>query len=142
MSLVRLIYVSRMTDDCDMEAIQKILETSRFKNTSLDITGLLCYDPAFFIQCLEGPRGNVNALYRSIAQDKRHTDVLLLEYSEVDRRLFEEWSMAFVAMGDVNKQLLAKYTGSGKFDPYRFTAEHARDFLTELAEYHTSRLDV
>ena len=132
MSLMRLIYVSRMTAECDMQAIQAILEIARKKNSAMDVSGVLCYDPAFFMQCLEGPRPAVNELYASILRDNRHADVLLLEYAEVQERQFAEWSMAFLAARDVNQQLLERYTGSGKFDPYRLTAVQAFNFLVEI----------
>jgi len=129
MNQVRMIYVSRMTPECDMQAIQAILDIARKKNKAMDVTGVLCYDPAFFMQCLEGPRTAVNDLYASILRDNRHTNVLLLEYTEAQERRFAQWSMAFVAASDLSKGLLEKYTGSGKFDPYRLTAAQALDFL-------------
>ncbi len=132
MNLVRMIYVSRMTEDCDMESIQSILEISRKNNKVNDITGVLCYDPAFFLQCLEGPRHATNELYRSIVRNHLHRDVEMLEYCETKDRLFAEWAMGFLAAIDVNKKVLEKYTGSGKFDPYQLTAQQARDFLVEI----------
>ncbi|MBN2309279.1 MAG: BLUF domain-containing protein [Candidatus Hydrogenedentes bacterium] len=133
MNEVRLIYVSRMTEECDMRAIQDILAVSRKNNQARRISGVLCYDPAFFLQCLEGPRTDVNDLYRSIQQDPRHRDVTLLEYCDIEERLFSSWAMGFVLAGNVDRGILAKYTGGGKFSPYALTAQQARDFLVEIA---------
>jgi len=55
MNQVRLTYVSRMTESCDMEAVEEILRVSRPQNAARGITGMLCYDPQYFLQCLEGP---------------------------------------------------------------------------------------
>ena len=133
MHMVRLVYVSRMTEECDTEALQKVLKISRSNNTAREITGILCYDPAFFMQCLEGPREAVNQLYSEIQRDPRHKDVVLLEYREVADRKFADWSMAFVAAGDISPQTFETYGGKGKFDPYTLSAADASRFLVQLA---------
>jgi len=121
-----------MTEECDMAALQDILKTARRKNRRLDVSGALCYDPAFFMQCLEGPREHVNLLYMVIARDPRHTNVTLLEYADVKHRVFGDWSMAFLNAGDIDKQTLKKYSGRGRFNPYRLNAKQAREFLIEV----------
>ncbi len=136
MSLVRLIYVSRMTEACDMTAIQEILKVSRKRNTAGSITGILCYDPAFFMQCLEGPKDAVNELYRDIARDKRHTQVTLLEYEEIEERAFGEWSMAFVLAHDMDKRILRKYSGRKTFDPFALSPGQAHNLMVEFAKQH------
>lgn len=133
MQLVRLVYVSRMNEACDTEALQRILEVSNRKNREKEITGVLCYDPAFFLQCIEGRRTPINALFADIQNDTRHSDVMLLEYSDIESRLFADWSMAFVRARDLDGTLLQKYTGGVKLDPYKLTARQAREFLAELA---------
>jgi hypothetical protein len=133
--LVRLIYVSRMTENCGMEELQAILKVAREKNTRLEITGALCYDPSFFLQCLEGPRARVNRLYSEIQQDTRHKDVTLLEYTEAAERIFADWSMAFLRTSDIEKNILQQFTGSGKFDPYTLSGKQARQFLTLIVRH-------
>ena len=137
---VRLVYVSRMTPECDTLALQQILEVSRRKNEARDITGVLCYDPTFFMQCLEGPRAAVNELYAEIVQDSRHKDVTLLEYCDVRARQFADWSMAFLKAADLDQQTLRKHGGSERFDPYSLSAEQARDFLVEIVGQERERL--
>ncbi len=133
MSIVRLIYVSRMTEACDTVALHKILEISREKNVQNDITGILCYDPQYFLQCLEGPQAAVNELYANIARDDRHARVTLLEYRDAEQRHFGDWSMAFLAPADMDPATVRKFSESGKFDPYRLTSDRALAFLTETA---------
>jgi len=132
MDLVRLIYASRMTEDCDIKAIQDILEVARTHNKTKDITGVLFYDALQFMQCLEGPRQDVNELYRNILNDRRHQNVQLLEYCEPKGRLFADWSMGFLAASEVKREVLEKHLGTGKFDPYKFSADQAVDFLVEM----------
>jgi len=128
---VRLIYVSRTTEACDVTAIEEILNVSRKKNAARHITGMLCYDPAFFMQCLEGPKDAVNDLYRDIACDSRHTCVTLLAYHVIEERMFDGWSMAFVRASDLDAQTLRKF-GRGKLDPFALSPDHARDLVIDI----------
>ena len=133
MQIVRLIYVSVMTGDCDTEALENILKVSRRKNAAQDITGVLCYDPSFFLQCLEGPRDAVNKLYTAINRDLRHKNVTLLEYADVQERIFGDWYMGFLPCGVLDKKILDKYaTSGGKFNPFALNAKQAREFLLEV----------
>jgi len=141
MSLVRLIYVSRIAETCDMEEIEKILKVSRRKNAERDITGMLCYDPTFFMQCLEGPKDAVNELYADIARDGRHTRVTLLEYRDIEDRVFPEWTMAFVRACDLEPRMLRKYNCRGKFDPFALNPEQARDLVIEILKHKQEQLE-
>lgn len=140
MQQVRLIYVSVMTEECDTLALQEILGVSRINNAQKNITGVLCYDPAFFLQCLEGPREAVNELYSHIASDSRHKNVTLLEYADVEERLFGDWTMAFLSTTTMDRKTLDKYSVKGKFNPYALNAEQARNFLMEVVEEHHHHL--
>ena len=132
MQLIRLVYVSRMTEECDMEALQNILEVSRQNNPAIGVTGLLCYDPAFFLQCLEGPRDTVNDLYAKIVADDRHTNVTLLDCTDIDERFFGNWAMGLLKTSDVDKDTIVKFTGSERFDPYGLKGETVLDFLVAV----------
>jgi hypothetical protein len=140
MHKVRLIYVSVMTDVCDTEALQQILSVSRKNNTGKGITGVLCYGPAFFLQCIEGPRDHVNEVYSNIASDPRHKNVTLLEYADVEESTFGDWSMAFLSMDVLDKEILKKYSITGKFNPYALNAEQIRNFLIEVVEHKRAYL--
>lgn len=141
MSLVRLIYVSRMTEECDMTAIQDILKMARRRNPACNITGMLCYDPKFFMQCLEGPKDAVNQLYGDIARDSRHAQVTLLEYHEIEKRTFGDWSMAFVQASELDAKTLRKYGSRGKFDPFTLSPEQARDLVLEIVKQKREQLE-
>lgn len=134
MKFVRLIYVSTMTEACDTAALQAILSSSQRNNSELGISGVLCYDPAFFMQCLEGPRDAVNEIYSRIYQDPRHKNITLLEYAETDERLFDNWTMGFLRADMLDAALLEKYGTKGRVNPRTLSAEQARDFLLDVAE--------
>lgn len=131
--LVRLIYVSVMTEDCDTEALEGILRVSRTNNERNGITGMLCYDPTYFLQAIEGPREAINQLYTNISRDKRHQYLTLLEYADIKDRIFGEWAMGFMSGNAVDRELLDKYTfGGGKFNPFILNGQQVRNFLLDV----------
>lgn len=134
MPLVRLIYASEATGETDLKSLRNILKTAREKNRDLGITGVLCYDPQYFLQWLEGSREHVNQLYASIVRDLRHTRVTLLDYREISARSFEEWSMAYVSMSDVDQALLFKYAATPRFNPFDMSADSVAGFITALSQ--------
>ena len=132
MELCSRIYVSRMTDQCDLEEVHKILEISRTNNARSEITGLLCYDSLYFMQCLEGPQKAVEELYYRIVDDDRHTDVLLLDNRSIRERSFGNWQMAFLKMADVGS-LLDGIAKNRKFDPFAIGEVQARTLFDAFA---------
>ena len=141
MNMVRLIYASRLAEGVGAEDLQQILDASRKNNEAQGITGALCYDPRAFLQCLEGPRNAVNALYNTIVKDGRHKDVTLVEYTDIHQRDFETWSMAFVRTDELDRQLLIKYSASRNFDPFDMSALQASAFIADLASERQSFLE-
>ncbi len=69
MPLVRLIYVSTLSKECDPAALQDILDKSHEHNKESKITGLLSHNEDYFMQCLEGSREAVNNTYNYIVND-------------------------------------------------------------------------
>lgn len=132
MSLVRLIYCSRFAPGLSAADIEKILEQSRKNNPAQGITGVLCYGPGVFLQCLEGPRDAVNTLFIKIAQDPRNRDVTLLEYDDIAERVFGDWSMAYVRAEDLSAGPAGFFGDTRRFDPYALSAGSALLFVRSL----------
>jgi hypothetical protein len=92
--MVRLKYVSRMAIPLSDSDVDEITELAAANNEALEVTGVLFSSGGLFVQVLEGPDQAVESLFDAIAKDPRHRDVLLLEReSDVEFRLFPEWSM-------------------------------------------------
>ncbi|MFD2166332.1 BLUF domain-containing protein [Thalassotalea euphylliae] len=138
MFLTRIIYASKATDAFKPEDIDDILTTARDYNQKQEITGMLCFSRKFFLQCLEGSRSSVNKLYHQILNDKRHNDIVLLEYSEITEREFSQWSMAYVPESSLTAPLNLKFSGSSIFDPYQMRGESAHKMMLELKEVLTN----
>ena len=130
--LVRLMYASRATEPVRPETLTVILKKSTQHNPGVGVTGVLCFSGAIFLQVLEGGRSQVSKLYNRIAQDPRHTDVVLLSYEEIDERSFAGWSMGQVNMGRLNTALLLKYSETAVLDPYAVSGKVSMALFNEL----------
>jgi hypothetical protein len=130
--LVRLLYASKAVDSVSQEELLKILSQSKTNNPLIGITGVLCSSGLIFLQCLEGGRMQVNALYNLIAADPRHSDVVILSYEEISERKFANWSMGLVNLEQVNPSLLLKYSESATLDPYGVSGTASMALLHEL----------
>ena len=84
------------------------------------------------MQVLEGGRDVVSALYNRIANDPRHTDVILLQYEEITERRFAGWSMGQVNLARVNPAILLKYSTKAELDPYAGSGQASMAMLEEL----------
>jgi hypothetical protein len=115
--LYRLCYASTATAKCTSLQVGSILEVACKRNVELDITGSLFFGNGYFLQFLEGWRGNINLLYGSLLRDERHTNLQIIEFKEVSERYFEEWSMKYVHFPYVIAKILRE-TGLEEFNPY------------------------
>ncbi|MBC7732944.1 MAG: BLUF domain-containing protein [Bacteriovorax sp.] len=130
--LVRLMYSSRAAETVRPETLNAILKQSTGNNPGVGITGVLCFSGDIFLQVLEGGRSQVSKLYNRIAQDPRHTEVLLLSYEEIDERSFSGWAMGQVNMNRLNPALLLKYSEAAVLDPYAVSGKVSMALFNEL----------
>jgi hypothetical protein len=130
--LVRLLYASRAARPVSAEDIEAILAQSRAHNPALGITGILCHSGDLFLQVLEGGRDAVNRIYKTIVEDPRHKDVVLLHYEEITERSFAGWTMGQVNVAKVNPSLLLKYSEKAGLDPYSISGKASMLLLQEL----------
>lgn len=78
-------------------ALAGLLRQARAYNQARRLTGLLLYaaDTQEFVQVLEGPQAEVQALYAKIARDPRHKHVFVLHEGPEETRMFPDWRMGF-----------------------------------------------
>lgn len=132
MYLTRLIYVSTVTDAFTAEDVEAILAVAREKNQANNVTGALCFNRKYFLQCLEGSRAKVNETYHRILNDPRHEKIIMLEYQEIVEREFYDWTMAYMPDMSITKEINMRYSGSPIFEPYAMSGVSAHCFLTAL----------
>jgi inosine/xanthosine triphosphate pyrophosphatase family protein len=132
MTITQLIYASKASTETRPN-IEEILKSSRVKNKQSQLTGFLCFRDDMFLQAFEGAPGLVSALYARIANDRRHSNVVILGCEKVVRRRFSTWSMGYLAdFGDAQSTLFS-YSGQNEFDPYGMDYRNAIEFLSEVA---------
>ncbi|MEL7290656.1 MAG: BLUF domain-containing protein [Pseudomonadota bacterium] len=132
MFLTRLVYASTIEKGFDLSTVENIVYSAREHNQALDVTGMLCFDRNFFLQCLEGSRTNVNLVYQRILNDKRHSEIIMLDYREISAREFSQWSMGYSPSSSLTAPLYLRYSGAKEFNPYAMSGESAYQLLLQL----------
>lgn len=132
MTLVQLIYRSRMTSPLSMDAMVEILDAARRHNAKRGVTGFLAFTADHFLQALEGEAREVNALYARILNDLRHKDVELICYREVPERAFSQWSMGCADLARLNDD--QGQPGWTSFDPYVWDTTRTLQLLDTAAK--------
>ncbi len=95
MNLIHLIYISAAARLPTEDELKALLEKARANNGKRDVTGMLLYHKATFIQVLEGEENTVRQLFDTIRQDSRHHAIVKLVDESITARDFPDWSMGF-----------------------------------------------
>ena len=88
-------YSSSATVPFSDEDLAELLRRSRAANEDLGVTGLLLHHAGQFMQVLEGPEVVVRGVLARIADDPRHTGVLVLAEERIETRRFPDWAMGY-----------------------------------------------
>ncbi len=91
----QLLYRSDQAYEMDASDLMKLLFDARMFNRDNGITGLLLHHGGQFMQMLEGEQHEVQRLYRKIAEDSRHCNVVIEFNAPADCRLFPQWQMGY-----------------------------------------------
>ena len=133
--LTRLLYVSKPVGPITTFVTSSILEVCSVNNKKAEITGVLCQGSGIYMQVIEGKRSAINALYSRIISDKRHNQVELLSFEEVDQRRYGQWSMALVQLSIDDPMVQLAHP---EFDPYSASSKDAMRMVDELMNSGTS----
>jgi len=117
--LTFVVYVSSAVRLLSDEELKELLRLSRINNARLGVTGMLLYDRGNFIQMLEGPGVNVDALYERIRADPRHTRITTLLQGPLEKRQFETLAMGFDNCADLSVDDRAGYSDVLREPPKR-----------------------
>lgn len=90
-----LVYVSSAVRLLSLEEIGHLLNRARERNKEYGLTGILLYIGGSFMQYLEGPRDNLDVIYKIIREDEKHTGIILVSREAIEERQFGDWSMGF-----------------------------------------------
>ena len=89
-----------------------------------------------FLQILEGPADLIQALYKTISEDKRHTNINRLCDESVEARLFSDWSMK----SDNYNQLEWSNPTLNAGDFVNISVDAAKNIFTRISEQSQSIL--
>jgi hypothetical protein len=92
----RIVYVSTARADLVEDDVRAILAEASARNDGADVTGLLAYNGANFLQAIEGEDVEVDRIYAAIRRDGRHSGVITLVEEPCEQRLFPDWRMRYV----------------------------------------------
>ncbi|MGE3724157.1 MAG: BLUF domain-containing protein [Candidatus Sericytochromatia bacterium] len=90
-----LLYLSQPVSEMNDSELIHLLFKARERNKQKQVSGLLMYRPAYFMQYLEGESDTVKMVFELIESDRRHKNLLILDQGEIPARLFPTWSMGF-----------------------------------------------
>lgn len=90
-----LIYRSEVANQMPEDELKHLLEQSRERNKTINITGMLLFFDNKFLQLLEGEETDIKTLYADICKDTRHKNIVTLKEGDAESRLFPDWSMSF-----------------------------------------------
>ena len=88
-----LVYVSALVAPWSEGMIEAIVRDSRDRNARAGVTGVLLHCDGSIMQCLEGPETAVRATFQRIANDVRHTNLIITIDIETSVRTFPTWLM-------------------------------------------------
>ena len=112
----------------------ELLETLREKNVKKGITGMLLYKGGNFMQFLEGEEHGVKTLFEKIKRDPRHKDIVPIMQDEIEKRIFESWSMGFA-----NMDKKGEYPSYTKYIDENLNLKHFTEDAEEAYDPHRHR---
>jgi len=92
-----LVYVSSAVRLLSPEEIEYLLNRARERNKEYGITGVLLQIDGNFMQYIEGPKDNLDIIYKIIREDEQHTGLILVAREAIESRQFGDWSLAYYA---------------------------------------------
>jgi hypothetical protein len=132
MTIAQLVYASNPSPESPVD-LENLLITARARNKRSHVTGYLCFRNNSFLQVLEGSPSAVSSVFSSIANDRRHSNVVLLGYEKVVCRRFSTWSMGYVADFGDGQGVLLRYSGLAEFEPHAMDHRSAVEFLSDVS---------
>lgn len=133
----RMIYRSRPTltvADKLNDEVDRIIESSVYRNYSVGLTGLLISAKGFFVQALEGGCNEVRSTYGRIALDRRHRDLCIICQGFVQNRLFAEWAMCAGHLLPSDGRIVNSLWSRADYRPEKLNAGCAERLLVSVAD--------
>lgn len=131
-----VVYASRATEVFAPQDLEALAAHAAARNRAIHVSGVLIYSAGHFMQAVEGPAAQVDALLARIALDPRHQALRVLSRGAISGRCFAEWHMGVLQKdGRRDLDLDRLMTVAAMFDQCRGTGDlhhRARALLLEF----------
>lgn len=75
--------------------LDQLVTKARKRNAEAGVTGILLHRDRCFMQYIEGPKKELDRIYRIIKNDPLHSGIVEIMDEPVAARVFPEWILAF-----------------------------------------------
>ena len=136
MPLYALTYISRAPEvrgEARRLFLAGLVKQADRNNQRVGVTGCLIHVDDYFIQLLEGSRGELSETYRRILADGRHTEVHLVQAGPVLTRQFTGPGLAAFDIASATNPVFLKYRATPDFCPYRIAPDALADLVEQMA---------
>ena len=107
--MIQLTYMSSATAWPSTEDLQFLLTQCRRNNERDNITGMLVYRDAQFLQAIEGDEADIHVLFGKISNDPRNNAVVKLIEKPIMVREFPSWTMGFKNLDGAKPDVIPGY---------------------------------
>ncbi len=132
--MLQIVYASAAAVSFAQTDLVNLLKVARERNAAAGISGMLLYHNKSFLQVLEGPQEQVDALFTKIEKDPRHKNCLVLLRGEIQEKESENWSMGFVDTSKVAAQFPGFIDYVNQLESMSIDKAGARRFLRKFQE--------
>lgn len=143
-SLGRILYFSRPAASLDTsagsEGLTNLIRLSKRRNEFNLVTSILVYDRGWFLHCLEGDRDILSGTLGRITADRRHQDMLIIEWMDTMRREYI-MPLRFIQRNADNEHLFQKAAMDEVLKRGRPKPTWASGFLNELQSLEQLKAD-
>lgn len=133
--MIRVIYAS-LPMHCSAADLDDIAAVSVRNNAAQGITGALIHDADVFLQILEGPEAQVDALLAILERDPRHTDMAVVFRTRIDATSFEGWEMRLIENDATLNPVLSPYATGNRVEPGSLLATQMNALARDISVFH------
>ncbi|WP_201535099.1 BLUF domain-containing protein [Psychrobacter ciconiae] len=144
-ALIQVVYASTLSlkGRFDSKIFDDIAHHAYRYNQQQGITGILCYGNGEFLQCIEGKKAQILALWQRIANDLRHKQVKVLLLEPITKGRFQDWRMRMVFLerwlwSDATKTQAQNLAPFLPFAPEGWSTSRTLQFLAVIKTFDNS----
>jgi hypothetical protein len=101
-------YVSTANKDLNKDEVTELLDQTEIRNNNAGVNGLLIYSGGNFFEVIEGEKSKIKKLFKSIEEDPRHRNIMMVFEKEIDKPLFDDSDANFISENMQHRQIKVK----------------------------------